>query len=308
MSATGTLLAATAFFFLVGFMRQVGAVELDVVPQQGQHHDWVPKTVVSIQNRLVFTMGLEGTGHHFMFQVDDHVHKNNPHLPRMDDFHLDPSFYYAPFTFSINPSHFDDARKRAREQMKEFSIRAKNLTSPGMVEVQRGGISYPNGNGANKVFAYIDVREFAEAAEAENVDFRVLYLRRSAKDLIIANTIHRPFQDYLGDRDTTPPGQRFMEYVRIIFTHMGLVHSFLEELDPAFVICHDWDLLGDPEQAKDVSAFISPTEEMASLFERSLIDSARFHTSFNEDLPEDGSDVLVARLQKKLDTFERLYC
>lgn len=99
-----------------------------------------------------------------------------------------------------------------------------------------------------------------------------------------------------------------MEYVRIIFTHVGLLHSFLGELDPAFVICHDWDLLGDPEQAKKVAAFISPTDEMASLFERSLVDSPETHTSVSDDLPEDGSDVLVARLQNKLDAFEHLYC
>lgn len=186
---------ATAFILFAGFTRQVGAVELDVMPEQGQHHDWVPKTVVSTQMRLVFTMGLEGTGHHFMFQVDRNVHKNNPHLPRMDDFHLDTKLYYVPFKFGEDPSRYVDVRKRAREQMKELSIRAKSLTSPGVVEVQRGGISYPNGGGRNKVLAYIDAREFAEAAEAENVDLRVLYLRRSAKEMLIANTVHRPFQE-----------------------------------------------------------------------------------------------------------------
>lgn len=195
MSATGRALASTAFIFLVGFTRQVGADELGLSPPQGQHHDWVPKTVVSTQMRLVFTMGLEGTGHHFVFQVDNDVHEKTPHLPRIDDFHLNPRFYFAPFTLSINPSHYGDARKLAREQMKELSIRAKNLTSPGMVEVQRGAISYPDGNGENKVFAYVDVREFAEAAEAENVDLRVLYLRRSAKELMVANTVHRDFQE-----------------------------------------------------------------------------------------------------------------
>lgn len=99
-----------------------------------------------------------------------------------------------------------------------------------------------------------------------------------------------------------------MEYAKVIFTDMGVVHSLLGELDPAFVICHDWDLLGDPEQAKNVSAFISPTDEMASLYEHWLVGSVRsIHTS-EDTLPFVGSDVLVARLQKKLDTFERLYC
>ncbi|CAM9808577.1 unnamed protein product, partial [Ectocarpus fasciculatus] len=109
-------------------------------------------------------------------------------------------------------------------------------------------------------------RELAEIAEAENVDLRVVYLRRSAEDLIIANTVHRRFQSGLGGGGATPE-QRFVEYAKVIFTEMGVVHSLLGELDPAFVICHDWDLLGDPDQAKNVSAFISPTDEMASLYE-----------------------------------------
>ncbi|CAN0311826.1 unnamed protein product [Scytosiphon promiscuus] len=42
---------------------------------------------------------------------------------------------------------------------------------------------------------YVDPRLMAEAAEAEGVDFRVLYLKRSAKELLLADTVHRHFQE-----------------------------------------------------------------------------------------------------------------
>lgn len=45
-----------------------------------------------------------------------------------------------------------------------------------------------------KVFKYLDLRMLAEAAEAEGVDFRVLYLRRPARDIVLADTVHRKFQ------------------------------------------------------------------------------------------------------------------
>jgi len=44
------------------------------------------------------------------------------------------------------------------------------------------------------VFQYMDLRLLAQTAEAEGVDFRVLYLRRPARDIILANTVHRDFQ------------------------------------------------------------------------------------------------------------------
>lgn len=44
-----------------------------------------------------------------------------------------------------------------------------------------------------KVFGYLDLGLLAEVAEAEGVDLRVLYLRRSARDVVVANTVHRDF-------------------------------------------------------------------------------------------------------------------
>lgn len=169
-------------------------VDVDQLPRQVASSERVVKTVVSSQLRLVFTMGLEGTGHHYTFAVEDLTFHKNPDLPRLGDFQLNSRFYYISNILNESPEHFANAQMSARAEMRELAQRATEMPWPGTFQVQRGGLSYPNDNGPRKVFNYIDTRLMAEVAEAEGVDFRVLYLRRSAKDLIIANTVHREFQ------------------------------------------------------------------------------------------------------------------
>lgn len=55
--------------------------------------------------------------------------------------------------------------------------------------------SFPTGNGPDKVIHYVDLRLIAELAEEEGIDFRVVYLQRPAKDMLIANTVHRQFPE-----------------------------------------------------------------------------------------------------------------
>lgn len=53
--------------------------------------------------------------------------------------------------------------------------------------------SFPAGHGPNKVITYPDVRLLAEVAEEEGIDLRVVYLQRSARDMLISDTVHRSF-------------------------------------------------------------------------------------------------------------------
>lgn len=109
------------------------------------------------------------------------------------------------------------------------------------------------------------------------------------------------------------PEERFLEYIRILFTDIAVLQSFLGEISPGFVVCHDWDSLGDREQASEIAGFVAPNDEIAGLVESSLVDTATEHTISEEGIDIDdltffGADKLVARLQRKLDSFEGLYC
>lgn len=112
----------------------------------------------------------------------------------------------------------------------------------------------------------------------------------------------------LGDNATTTPQQRYMEYMRIIFTNIAVVQSFVEEIDPAFVICSRLDLWGDAEHAARVAEFVSPSDVFAQKFAEFIVQAADGHTSVEEDLLFEGADKVAARFQRKLDIFEPRYC
>ena len=108
-----------------------------------------------------------------------------------------------------------------------------------------------------------------------------------------------------------------MDYVRILFTNIAVLQSFLSELPPGLVVCHDWDRLGDKYQASEIAGFISPNQEIAALVESSLVDEAEVSEDRalkeggdgrEDELPFEGADEFASRLQRKLDAFEARYC
>lgn len=155
----------------------------------------VPKTVFSSRMRFVFTVGLEGTGHHYVSQVQESFLETNEDMvpiPRPDN--VIRAFYTVENSMGENVQHYAANLKGARENMRNFAQRGADLQWPGAVVFMHGKKSYPEGPGQKKVFKYMDLRMLAEVAEEEGVDLRVLYLRRSVKDILIANTMHRQFQ------------------------------------------------------------------------------------------------------------------
>lgn len=104
------------------------------------------------------------------------------------------------------------------------------------------------------------------------------------------------------------PEECFLKYMRVLFTDMAVLQSFLGEIDPEFVVCHDWKRMGEQEQASKIARFMAPNDDVAGLMESSLIHVAHRAQAQPEPLPFDGLDSLVMRLQRKLDAFETIYC
>lgn len=177
------------------------SADLHAAPSAGA----IAKAVVSSKMRLIFIIGLEGTGHHYIVDALKHLFDKNRELPY---FNLCP---IARMTYLFNsmvqdPAHYVDTQEKIRAEMRTLAAAQHELAWPGTIatiqptkpETQPGcrGIgvmSYPFNVGKNKVLQYPDVRTVAEAAEAEGVDLRVLYLKRPAEDFLVANTVHRKF-------------------------------------------------------------------------------------------------------------------
>ena len=100
-----------------------------------------------------------------------------------------------------------------------------------------------------------------------------------------------------------------MEYMRILLTDIAVMQSFLAGLDSKFVVCHDYDYLGDLGQASKIARHVAPRKEL----ERELVglllrDKPKPSLRNDEPLEFEDAEFVVTRLQRQLDSFEFLYC
>lgn len=145
------------------------------------------KAIESDKFRMVVLAGLEGSGHHYMLAAASRY-------PGIDEtYHPDNNPYFLPVFMANGLSNYAHAEETAKEEMSRLKDYTAALPPPGRVYVHNSW-SYPTDNGPHKVMQYLDMKRMADVAEDCGVDLRVLYLRRSAKDLLVANTVHRKFQ------------------------------------------------------------------------------------------------------------------
>lgn len=99
-----------------------------------------------------------------------------------------------------------------------------------------------------------------------------------------------------------------MQYMQILITDIAVLHSFLSELGPGFVVCHDFDRIGDMDQSAFVSDFLAPNRDVAAMLNESFITVAEGYLASNDTLQYEGADVIASRLQRKFDVFEAEIC
>lgn len=99
-----------------------------------------------------------------------------------------------------------------------------------------------------------------------------------------------------------------MNYMRVLFTDIAVMHSGLAELGPGFVVCHDYGALGDAEQTNRVANFIAPNAELANMIDVALTFSVKSKAEQTNELSIADADVVVNRLQQKLDMLDLQVC
>lgn len=152
------------------------------------------KTVFSSKLRVVFPAGLEGTGHNYLVHVNDDMYRKNRHLVRLTTLGGMPNFHIRS-CMGGDVQHYGLSLKGAKSQMRKRAKFGAEMPFPGAMNFIYPKMSYPGGHGANKALRYTDLRMLAAVAESEGLDFRIVYLRRSAKAIILADTVHRRFQE-----------------------------------------------------------------------------------------------------------------
>lgn len=153
----------------------------------------VAKTVVSDDFRFFILAGLEGSGHHYILNAARAVLRSNHDLPRIER-HLDTDPWYLPDAMGGKVSHYAEASLQGKEEMQRLAEEAAGFPYP-TVHFPELPLSYPRYSGPDKAMQYVDLKRIAEDAESAGIDLRVVYLKRSAQDMIVANTVHRNFQE-----------------------------------------------------------------------------------------------------------------
>lgn len=100
-----------------------------------------------------------------------------------------------------------------------------------------------------------------------------------------------------------------MYYAEVMLTSIAVVQSMLLELDPHFVVCHDYDQILSPSHAARISSHVAPNDAVAEMFTRSLLAVAAPHDRGPGDkLGFKDADLITRRLQAKLDALEESLC
>ena len=160
----------------------------------------VNKTVFSSKTRMVFLVGLEGTGHHFMNEI----------LQRMCE--ADPTTLVCPDVCPIADAlmngmaranstiNYKYGREKLRNETEALALTmdgSERLYLATFQACARKGIkselSFPSFSGEDKPLQYVDLRVLAAEAERVNIDLRLVYLSRSARDILTSTTVHRHF-------------------------------------------------------------------------------------------------------------------
>lgn len=98
-------------------------------------------------------------------------------------------------------------------------------------------------------------------------------------------------------------------FEQILFTNAAVVHSFLGEMDRSFVVCHDFGRLGDENQASEIAEVLAPNATVAGYLARSFVEAVKVRAVNGEEpLPFESENLVIARLQRKMDAFESVYC
>lgn len=102
---------------------------------------------------------------------------------------------------------------------------------------------------------------------------------------------------------------KFLHYIRIMLTDAAVLHSQLEELGPDFVVCFDYANMWSADQTSKVADFVSPSNAIAKYVKTSLSENARPPTGKEEEnFSFKGTDIVLERLQRKLDVLESVFC
>lgn len=248
----------------------------------------LPKTAFSPRNRLLFVMGLEGSGHHAVSAMmkicneshigdsvwgkhrhNQHNQHNNQHGNSKDNDDVNKRLCEPATTLSRLLMHFDfrsdvvkglygaaDVNKTA-EYVKLVEVAMQRLAHAegehlffvGLGFTRGSGMfSYPNYNAQHKALDHPDALSLALMAESVGLDLRILVLQRSGYE-IISSTVNRNFGNGASEG-------------KILIDNAAAMLAQIQLLSHDFFKCVKYRDLGkmksDEKEVRELADFIHP--------------------------------------------------
>ena len=171
-----------------------------VPPRNSSSLGVVQKTAFSDKMRMVFVVGLEGSGHHYMNGGVLRKLCNSDAVQCPDVCSIADVWYNTLSKFS-EASEYREGLEQLRRDMDDLSLFADGLgrKTVAVATFQKckgydiGEMSFPNYGGSDKPLQYVDLRILAEEAELAGIDLRLIYLNRPSTEVLISTTVHRKF-------------------------------------------------------------------------------------------------------------------
>lgn len=172
-----------------------GNTTIEPQPTPDEYSGVVQKSVFSPKMRMVVPVGLEGTGHHTMNKALTEMCKLDTVVcPVTCD--VSQALYHYIGT-PKDESDYMVGLKKLHDAMEALALTADGLNNE--ISLAFSGncrfstMSFPSFGGPDKPLQYVDLKILAREAERVGIDLRLIYLGRSARDILISTTQHRHF-------------------------------------------------------------------------------------------------------------------
>jgi hypothetical protein len=252
----------------------------------------LPKRINSEGIRLIFVAGLEGTGHHAWNAVFEQCVSSGECAVATNLtqalMQFDPVKKVVHGLFGADDAHVNSIQLYdVYQQMQSLAALSDSRAYlVGLCFVHRAAmLSYPNYNGVNKALDHPDLHILATLAEMAGVDFRVIVLQRSAREILSSTTS----RDIGGSNEP----KILIDNAAAIYTQMLLV-------DPAFYHCVQYRELGSLSQRQkhSLAAFIHPALSVPTIDR--MLSAVRYAGSTQANLTSTAAPAAPTRLESKL--------
>lgn len=202
--------------------------------------------------KFYFIVGLEGTGHHFFYNL---CNKDN-NCKAFDwvnedfskEFNILPRNYlnykHGLFgSYHNTIKNFENHRKLFKKGINDLKLKYKpNFNENELIFLNAIGgrrniglMSYPNFHGKCKILQYPDIRIIAELFEEALFDLKVIVLTRKPIEIILSTTVKRSFMDFK---------QACITYTQLIDE---VIYKQLNSIDKSFYSCLNYNKLPNLE-------------------------------------------------------------